>query len=232
LVYLNFRDSYLIDCCFLVISEASNFLKALNERFCLETNILRAVELGNDIIIVNYSLIRDKKVTFHPFIIDINGNKRLDQTETEQTRLLLNECVAFTESAYQLNYSDSFNTNIGFPLLAGWLLGYPCIYRSIATESNSNGSESLSMTILQKFSITALCSLNPVDLKFENIDLLEFTIPLHHLEESHEFCCEINKQLNEKLMRYQTQSNNLDKIFVVKNIQLNCELFTVSAINL
>jgi hypothetical protein len=56
---------------------------------------------------------------------------------------------------------------VGYPFVAGWLLGYPCIY-----HSTTPGANLLSMQRLVKFSISgALWD------EGTTVDLLEFTVP-------------------------------------------------------
>lgn len=87
------------------------------------------------------------------------------------------QCV----KAHGFDDLESVERVVGLSFVAGWLLGYPCVYHSVA--SDSLGGNLLSMQRLRKYSVTAnlACDLGRLGSKV-TIDLSEFSVPLCLLE--------------------------------------------------
>lgn len=83
---------------------------------------------------------------------------------------------------------------VGWPLVAGWLLGYPCLYHSVREGAAFN---LLAMQRLCKVSI--MLSPAPASTDQVAIDLLEFTVPVAILQEHPDLAAHFSSQLESRL---------------------------------
>ncbi len=143
------KDSYLIDCCALKITVATeiiakivNAIKKRSNNELISKVRLVFVLLDQDIIVIRddvlikkLKLLRENDWTQHPFIVNIEGEEPNICNDEEIARIT--ECLMIATKTINLdNLPGIININkngcivstIGFVFVAGWLLSYPCIY--------------------------------------------------------------------------------------------------------
>lgn len=214
LVFYGYKDSYLIDCCF--ISEMhilQSLIADISVRYQLEggEGVLAILPVHSDIFIVNMNILRRKVSALSSMVTDSASSSAssgavgipivvtIDSSSaTEVHAMISEESRAFNAEFYEhlksmdlhlyngsgstsadssctsvsvLSFpiSCAFEQCITLPFFAGWLLGYPAIYRPHANTSPvsegvvtdnidrfaNNTNNSLSMVAVIKASITA-----------------------------------------------------------------------------
>jgi hypothetical protein len=171
LVYYGFKDSYLVDCCMLSQTEAIHMVRLVYDQYSLspDTEVL-VVMLKDDVFILNASahsakqyrmldITNDVSSTMEhlPVLVDIHRDMcSLAANETaqalyQQLHLLFESCLTIdcAGKAFEVPAMDA----VSAPLLAGWLLGYPCLYQSHGSNSEHTADSSLSMMELTLFCI-------------------------------------------------------------------------------
>lgn len=196
LVEVGLRDAYLVDCCALDVSELAAIISS-NFSF----NHLSVLEVQNDLFILNTTIFASKLVSQTAIdsksnltIIDINDSdlSTCSHESSSQINIYLIESLQLVEFtplqcigsgrvlfSGTFTETETFRTNVGYPTLAGWLLGYPAVYFSLRS------STSLSMTPLHKFSLlltyrnaqTAAACTKGIEHQLQTIDLQVFTVP-------------------------------------------------------
>jgi Domain of unknown function (DUF4504) len=185
LIIESYRDAYLFDGCSVTCDIVLEIVRCVRSSFALVDIRLQfsliTIALGpnhDDFLLIRSDALQEKLNNLYsdewievPVMIDVNANEpRLCTAEEvqsvqiclQQTFMLIRHS---SPSYFPITASSEFDNFVGFPFVAGWLLGYPCVYRSSnpkhkiekdCNESSAplNGS-ALSMATLQKYSIHA-----------------------------------------------------------------------------
>ena len=179
-VLSGFRDGYLVDCC----SSEPAALSALfhDAKYFPADNQLLVVPMGDDNIVIRRDVLFNKLKMMeqnnwsnHPAVIDIDGaiSRICSSSELEAISHILLQSISLPQEGSTLVVlrPDLMLEKVGFPFVAGWLLGYPCIYFT-HIPSTLSGNTCLSMTLLLKIKISLRNGLTE-----SQIDLQEYTIP-------------------------------------------------------
>jgi hypothetical protein len=152
-------------------AEAIHMVRLVYDQYCLspDTEVL-VVMLKDDVFIINASAHSAKQhrmldltndvssgIDHLPVIVDIHREMcSLAANETakalyQQLHLLFESChtVDCADKAFDVPAMDA----VSAPLLAGWLLGYACLYQSHGSSSEHTADSCLSMMELTLFSI-------------------------------------------------------------------------------
>ena len=207
LVAMGVRDAYLVDGISLDVVQATAVVDRLSVALGFP-GTLRCIALGDDVIIIRkYCLLHRLQLElssswwprYRPVTVDIDtGAPRVceDLDRMEMVRTCLLDAFAGLDhdatTPFIVPTSPEFNAHVGFPFLAGWLLGYPFVYRSTPGSSSGGGggdsvggpSAALSMVSLHKVSVRvaldsyweALAARGSVS-SAPTIDVWEFTVP-------------------------------------------------------
>lgn len=209
LVITNIKDSYLIDCCSFdsvdnvidivrVIVESVNRAIKISDHYSIDIIII-----GGDYIIIRHDTLNTKLeyikvntwLSHHPLIVDISSNEpRLVNDKISMKQIgheLLDifvdcidqECAAAAAALRVINVCD--DVAVSLVLIAGWLLGYPCIYMkqshtsSIgAADVSDSNTNALSMLVLSKYSVKGTLNTNYWYNNSQSaISILEFSVP-------------------------------------------------------
>lgn len=185
LIIESYRDAYLFDGCSVTCDSVLEMVRCLHSSFAL-VNIrlhfsLITIALGpnhDDFLLIRSDTLQEKLANLYsvdwidaPIMIDVNGNEpRLcEAEEVKSVQLTLQQTFLLIQYSsppyFPIIASPGFYDVVGFPFVAGWLLGYPCVYRSSnpthkvekscgGGSTSSNGS-ALCMATLRKYSIHA-----------------------------------------------------------------------------
>ena len=178
------RDAYLFDGCIATCEIVVNLVKCFSESYQTSFERLQfhmvTLALGKDLddfIIIRSDVLQRKLWNLSsliwiepPITIDVNGLHPRLCTEEEilsiKTSLknIFRSLVCSSDTYFPIVSDSEFESTVGFPFLAGWLLGYPCVYRSSNPHecdmsqsecSSSSTTNALSMTCLNKISVDA-----------------------------------------------------------------------------
>ena len=257
LVLEGYRDGYLIDGCTVTLDNVQSLLASLTDSFNLVGMRLRSplvtLALGpnlDDFLIITSGQLQRKLSNLFspswidpPIIVDVSSATPYicDGDEIHSMKRALQETFRYMLNSTDLSFSvvaDSlFNEVVGFPFVAGWLLGYPFIYRSVH-PSILQGQEStapspiinvLSMIRLRKISVRAnineslflaLSNKSKSAAKIrENcigkfrpycgtIDLFEFSVPVELIDEASGSLLHLNSWLKEKERRHDSDTSS------------------------
>ena len=203
------RDAYLFDGCIATREIVVNLVKCFSELYEASFERLQyhmvTIALGKDLddfIIIRSDVLQRKLLNISsavwiepPIIIDVNGlHPRLctaEQILSMKTSLksIFRSFVCSSDTYFPIVSDSEFESMVGFPFLAGWLLGYPCIYRSsnphecdkpLSESSSSSTANALSMTCLNKISVDARLDEQLLSLMGHPRKLLNRSTP-HHL---------------------------------------------------
>lgn len=109
----------------------------------------------------------------------------------------------------------------GYPFVVGWLLGYPCIYRSTRAENL------LSMLPLQKVSI-----IGAVPSGGGHVDLAEFTVPKHFLAQGSDACELFNSAIHQRMLDLQQLIAEKKSSSVVTTVEVGYQEYTLPSVML
>jgi len=241
LVFYGYKDSYLIDCCF--ISEMDilqSLITDISKQYQLERGggrgVLAILPIRSDVFIVNMDILRRKVTALSSMVTDSASSSggsavemptvvTIDSLSSVSAHAMMSEesrafyaefyehlkCMdphlcsdsgnstssLTADSSYSCSHSSctsvrvlsfpiscAFEQRITLPFFAGWLLGYPAIYRPCASRAplsdgaatgsidrfDNNTNNSLSMVTVIKASITAnihLSDNHPVSMSTE-----------------------------------------------------------------
>eukprot|EP00601_Ochromonadales_sp_CCMP2298_P013658 CAMPEP_0173217878 /NCGR_PEP_ID=MMETSP1142-20121109/744_1 /TAXON_ID=483371 /ORGANISM="non described non described, Strain CCMP2298" /LENGTH=263 /DNA_ID=CAMNT_0014145515 /DNA_START=24 /DNA_END=812 /DNA_ORIENTATION=+ len=241
LVYYGYKDAYLVDCCSLEVDETVAFIASIECEFKLQKSVLAALPLGSDVFIINTSIFKHKVETSNDIInrtsvVDVTASGYSLCSREDAAQYLgalgrsMDRCHAVqTGNIVHLSLSHEFEALVGPVLLAGWLLGYPSIYRSIAipsaNEDRTGNSSSLSMVNLIKVFIVADIVVQGESLL--ETELLSLSVPQSLLEQ-HDFEGSFRSAVSGIMGRLLAQSANPH--ILASNILLKEELVMVSSI--
>lgn len=181
LVMNGIKDAYLVDCCSLTIENIAEILNSdyfpshYREVLCIVKLAVDVILVGKDALFRKLGNISENNWTGTPFIVDCDGDSVQLCTTERLYRINQNLSIAFGSSlqtyGIQLfSFEDCEELgNTGFSFIAGWLLGYPCIY---LTSGNCGHPSCLSFLSLVKFT-----------LRLAKVNIQEFTIPSLLLEQ-------------------------------------------------
>lgn len=167
LVYYGVKDSYLVDCCCMELHEASAFVRHLLTKYSLTQGRIFTVQLEFDILFVNRDLLRKKVSDLEnkqnlPLVIDVSLILSIRLDLSAQLECIVNifkEIVSVGDSVdeFVVPVTDILRSTVGLPFVAGWVLGYPCLYRALELQFSEQTelSEGSNMLNLVKFSILA-----------------------------------------------------------------------------
>ena len=224
-VIFKYRDAYLVDCCAISIEYASLFLKELCELLNIHYSFVKVIELGYEdnyhIIFANTSILEAKLISIskcYPIIIDINSKEPFIVSDSR--RFILESFYSLITCYLKLSESSMMkiidNGNIvGYPFIAGWLIGYPVLYLSKSVEGNALQE----IQSLQKYSL--LGTIDGVE-----IDLMEFTIPHHILINNLQLSSIINSYLNNKI----EETRTITSIISCRDLHIETNTYTVTSV--
>jgi Domain of unknown function (DUF4504) len=185
LIIESYRDAYLFDGCSVTCDVVLEIVRCVHSSFALVDIRLQfsliTIALGpnhDDFLLIRSDTLQEKLENLYsdewidvPVIVDVNANEpRLCTAEEVQSiQISLQETFMpirhSSPNYFPVIASSEFDNVVGFPFVAGWLLGYPCVYRSsnpthkIEKDSSEGSSSSnggaLSMATLRKYSIHA-----------------------------------------------------------------------------
>ena len=181
LVIEGYREGYLVDGCSVTKDDISDLTRSLcSSLYAVNIQLfspLITLAMGpnqDDLLIFRSDQLQRKIIELstvgwinRPLIVDVNGSipHICEEEEIQFIRLSLLDTVKdiFRSPVdfYSITGDNSFHRKVGLPFIAGWLLGYPCVYRSTAyhmKEDMNDGQHlgnALSMTMLRKYSINA-----------------------------------------------------------------------------
>jgi hypothetical protein len=275
LVYYGFKDSYLVDCCMLTSAEAVQVVHSVYDRYSLPHDVeLLVVMLKDDVFISNVNALGAKQQQLRitgdaagdleirlPVIVDVHRgicSVAVDEVALaiyqQLQNLLTHSCTA---QCLIRTFEVATAEIVSSPLLAGWLLGYPCLYQSHGgSSSEHNADSSLSMMELTLFSIrcnvAVYCSLandNKTTKKksetkgstitpqptqhYADLDLLSFSVPQSILQEGNveRRVVELTNSIVERMkVVAASMAEAKDKMVEVTDIRLEVTTCTVPSI--
>ena len=258
LVLEGYRDGYLIDGCSVTLDNVQSLLASLADSFNLVGMRLRSplvsIALGpnlDDFVVISSGQLQRKLSnlfspswidtpiivdvsTATPYICDVDEIQSMKHALQETFRCMLNS----TDLSFSVVADALFNEVVGFPFVAGWLLGYPFIYRSVHPSIWQGQASStpppivnvLSMIRLRKISVRANISesmflvlsnksksvakirdncIAKFRSQYGTIDLFEFSVPMELIDEASGTLLHLNSWLKEKEMRHDKNTSSL-----------------------
>ena len=206
LISQGLREAYLVDGMSLDAPGAAQALRDISPRMELSV-----VQLGEDnLVLILTSVLLDKIAALKehgasssfPLYVSVDQSPALPPHaprllgEEEMQRIwgclyaatttmnkVLRDPSSRAQRVHGFDDLDYVERVAGLSFVAGWLLGYPCVYHSIA--SDGLGGTLLSMQVLRKYSITATLASDIGRLRGSKgpiVDLSEFSVPLCILE--------------------------------------------------
>ena len=187
LVLEGYRDAYLFDGCSATAANVVDLLRIICDSLVV-SNVrlgfsLVTIGLGanhDDFLVIGSNILQNKLTNLThsswidaPLIVDVNGsNPRVCDCEEIRSikRCLINTFseMMISTSYFPISATTEFLEIVGFPFLAGWLLGYPCVYRSsrssqamdraCSEDTSTQNGNALSMITLMKYSVKAVIS--------------------------------------------------------------------------
>eukprot|EP01041_Mallomonas_annulata_P002549 gene2549-4978_t len=218
---LGIKDAFLIDCCAIDQHLALELINLTEAIFHLPKRSIVLVSLCSDFIFVNINILKEKLLipVENLMLVDISDASPCVCT-AYKTIEIFSQIQHDFEVILSMNTSDMHterhninkeyvtdDTIFGFPCLAGWLLGYPCIYLYKPEEDASQTCTALSMQPLKKISIQLIFQMKILKDKLQKseefidikIELLEFTIPIIILEQNEEIKLKLYHFIDMKL---------------------------------
>lgn len=206
LVNLGLRDSYLVDCCSLTNDQALDLCKDNAQNVFILT-------LQHDIFIVNTSIFLTKPTNTPSTLIcvDVDSSDPI-VIENDLARSYLIKLIELFQPikdnlnvkgdkevlAFDLPLDDCLLYG-GLSLLAGFLLGYPCLYKSTSSIN------CLAMRPLTQIAFTiATATPSSASSSAGSIDLQVFTIPSSILENDPDFSANIHTHIQCRLAHLQS----------------------------
>lgn len=171
-VYYGVKDAYLVDCCCMNADEATAFTSYLQGKYTLTRGSIITVFLDFDILFVNRESLCRKILDLEqkqniPVVIDTGAVLSLltdSSAQMEYIYSLFKDITSKGTSAVEfiVPVSESLHAVVGLPFVAGWLLGYPCLYRAHNSTADAGMTEDSNMINLVKYSISVDVCLKPV----------------------------------------------------------------------
>lgn len=167
LVYYELKDAYLVDCCCIDEVQARTFLDHLQSKYSLNGDAILILWLEGDVLFVNRKILMRKLTDLeggeeYPVVVDMGSNLTISDNSDVHMRSLLNGFCGILSfdsktAEYDVQGMEDLRSAVGLPFVAGWLLGYPCLYRAVENQHQETAklSEDASMINLLKLSITA-----------------------------------------------------------------------------
>ena len=219
LVSSGYRDAYLVDGALAALSPAA----VVKQLQVLGLDTLRVLELGSaDMLLIDAGTLRSRIESLQeagswddyrfPVLVQVDPEPGVSSPRflSESERFALAKCLLSctkhllfeldhgAATCLELENLPLLEQAVGLPFVAGWLLGYPCIYKKSA-ESPFN---LLSMQRLVKFSISGRVAPSGArDTAVVEVDLLEFTVPLCLLEADPARSQQLKQVLADKMAR-------------------------------
>ena len=171
LVYYGIKDAYLVDCCSMSSDEASAFVNYLQAKHNLAKETLITVLLDYDILFVNREVLRCKLSNLEqkqniPVVIDVGTTLSVMLESSAQVECLYNTFRDVGSPGSTLEFevpiTESLRIIVGLPFVAGWLLGYPCLYRAQESPESTSTANDCTMMNLVKYTVSADVSIKEV----------------------------------------------------------------------
>ena len=201
IVALGLKPAYLVDNCSVSVDDVVSLVEKSNLKPLQKCRVL-VVDM--DIFVVGMDDIKEKirkLSTFdwlcHPFLLSIGVSdiSIVEQTDLQQITTILQETIMSAVFASEnilvsLHVTNELVSVVSLPFIAGWLLGYPCIYRA-----DTAGALALSGIPLIKVSIPITRRSSPSPTSSSNtsssyaagtMNIMEFTVPQSMLLASNE----------------------------------------------
>lgn len=185
LVMEDHRDAYLFDGCVATCENVVGLVKCFSESYQISFERfpfrLVTIALGkshDDFVVIRSDTLQRKLLNIFspvwieaPLVVDVNGSHPRFCTTEENLSIKLSlqntfkNLVWSSETYFPVVSDYEFEELVGFPFVAGWLLGYPCVYRSsnpqkclasLSDDFTSPTANALSMTCLKKISVNAI----------------------------------------------------------------------------
>lgn len=164
LVYYGLKDAYLVDCCCLDDTQAITYLNYFHLKYALTSGTLLILQLEGDLLFANRPVLVRKigelSQKNNTVVVDMSGGLTIVEHSDAYSRVLHSAFCGIlaldsTTTAYIVQETDLLRSIVGLPFVAGWLLGYPCLYRSIDYSPGDSKEQSEDLFInLLKMSIT------------------------------------------------------------------------------
>jgi len=271
LVYYELKDAYLVDCCCIDESEAKTFLDYLRSKYSLSSDAVLILWLESDVLFVNRRILMHKLSDLEEgkeshVVVDMSRNLTiLDNSDAHMRSVYSAFCgilsMGSTTVEYVVQGSEDLRLTVGLPFVAGWLLGYPCLYRAEDSQNRETTdlSEAASMINLLKLSITATVCVQSVlaekDSKKkktkpgafaapakdsvaakQTVEIMGFSIPESLWESSPEHRAKLQKLFDDIVAALRRQAGEVSRggvtMVMVSEIQVKQEVHTVPKIAL
>lgn len=267
LVYYGIKYSYLVDCCCLDVAQATEVLKHMDSKYALKAGVVVIIALENDILIANrdsitLKLAHEIRHSLPPVVVEIGrGAPSILENATEQllfTHAIFN-CLSNGDHHHPMDVlsvplTQDLNNTVGLPFIAGWLLGYPCLYRAVhqSSEVDTEMSGDSSMINLLKLSIHATIAVHnvPAVVTRKNakksgtnlasstpppasqIELLGFSIPENLWNSRVDVRETLQSSMNEILALMNSKASNAKEHLTVTDFSIQQNIYTVPKIAL
>jgi hypothetical protein len=248
------KDSYLVDCGSLHPFEIRDVIDAIAR--CRPGGAFRLVVivLFTDLLVsTKAQLVRKLSFartggSFLPYFVHYRGSSPMQLlTEEESARVqeMLAKCLAGllelidlapTAANSAIVTGDTLVANLGFPLFAGFMIGYPCVYSDSGCIDGRESIESLSFVNLTKFSVLGYTS-EIADARIipSSMPIMEFSVPCALLENDLIFTEALEAKMNDIVLRLSTiasqPSNDVyNPMLAVDRIALKREIIVAPSV--
>lgn len=198
LVYYSFKAAYLVDCCMLSREEAVTFTQGILRQHKLDMRALCVILVESDVFIRRKSVVLSSLDGVSlPIVLKVSRTG-VSLGGVDEVGCIIQSIYTALDNISEEN-SSLFTDIASPPLIAGLLLGYPCIYQAEQSGTDDHSSSALSMVELHKVCILADVTINIVAkskrriaCSYQGLEILGFSIPQSILNEGPE----VEQQLN------------------------------------
>jgi hypothetical protein len=242
LVYFSLKQAYLVDCCMLSPHEAKDAINSVLMKHLLERDALAVIVIEADVVIVNKaSLVDIADTSTLPIVVTISNQSHTVLLPASDVRDIIQELCStvLNDSLDPGSHHRMASETASAPLMAGWLLGYPCLYQSTSSLVESSADTSLSMIELLKYSLQAdvtVIEINGKDRKqvqrYERVEILGFSIPQDVVNNNKELDSELQCRVDEMAQRLSSRALDMNskQPIAVTNINVHRSLAVVPSI--
>jgi hypothetical protein len=241
LVYFSLKQAYLVDCCMLSPHEAKDAINSVLMKHLLERDALAVIVIEADVVIVNKAALVDIADTSTlPIVVTISNQSHTVLPASDVRGIIQELCsTVLNDSLDPGSHHRMASETASAPLMAGWLLGYPCLYQSTGSLAEPSADTSLSMIELLKYSLQAdvtVFEINGKDRKqvqrYERVEILGFSIPQDVVNNSKELDSELQCRVDEMAQRLSSRAlgMNSKQPIAVTNINVHRSLAVVPSI--
>lgn len=187
LVYTDLREAYLVDCCHFRLMEMIDILHSMASYFKFDIMRLIIIIIGDDLLITTKNVVQSKLYLFESNISIVELSEKSPpivmslERSTSFLRNLAN--LLLSHSTQQLgmtvySLSEDEIDKADFPVLAGWLLGYPSVYKISSHVPAFIGDSVIQFATVVHFDCSSTkCGKCNKASELNQMDLMEFTVP-------------------------------------------------------